>query len=142
MWNEETLTRASEQIAGFGRFVEWCGGWPWFHDAEVVRLELNRSGRSRLVLRVLGGSRPAFGPRANPKFAVPREDVTVIFILDSVEELELSGFNHQNVIFDLCLEQKEDLFRITLQPCFGLAGTIDVRQIQIQFQPGHSDHYS
>src|SRR5690348_1814423 len=105
MWNDETLARASEQIVGFARFIEWCGGWPWFHDAEVVSLELNRTGQSRLVVRVLGGPRPGFGPRANPKFSVPREEVKVTFILDEVEDLELSGFSHQNVISDLLLEQ-------------------------------------
>ncbi len=85
--DDDTLNRAAEQIVGFGRFIECCGGWPWFHDAEVVRLELNREGQSRLVLHVLGGSRPAFGPRANPKFSVPRED------LIGIEDLELPGFN-------------------------------------------------
>jgi len=142
MWNNETIARASEQIVGFGRFIEWCGGWPWFHDAEVVRLELNREGQSRLVLRVLGGSRPAFGPRANPKFSIPGEDVTVTFILDGVEDLELSSFNHQNVIFDLLLQQNDEMFRITLEPCFGLAGTIDARTIQLEFQPSDSHHHS
>lgn len=142
MWSDDTLNRASEQIVGFARFIEWCGGWPWFHDAEVVRLELDRRGQSKLVFHVLGGPRPAFGPRADPKFSIPREDVTVTFILDGVEDLELSGFNHQNVISDLLLEQNDDRFRITLEPCFGLTGTIDVRTIQVEFQPSDSHHHS
>ena len=141
MWHEDKLTRTGEQIVGFERFIAWCGGWPSFHDAEIVRLDLNRKGRSTRAVDVPGGVRPAFGPRANPKFSVPREDVTVTFILDGIEDLELSGFNHQNVVFDLSLEQGEDMIRIRLEPCFGLAGTIDVRKIEIQFEPrNYHDH--
>lgn len=125
-----------DQIDGFHAFVGWCGGWPWFHDAEIIRLELNRIGKSRLVIQVLGGTRPTFGPRANPKFVVPPQDVTVTFILEDIEDLELFQFSGQNVIFDLLLEPYEDMFRITLSPCYGLAGTIDVRTIQIEFTPG------
>ncbi len=59
----------------------------------------------------------------------------VTFILQDIEDLELFQFSHQNVIFDLSLEPYNDMFRITLAPCYGLAGTIDVRTVQIEFKP-------
>lgn len=134
-YSENGPQQSVDQIAGFQALVDWCKGWPWFHDAEIIRLDLNRQGKSRLVIQVFGGSRPTFGPRANPKFAVPPEDVMVTFILQDIEDLELFQFSHQNVIFDLSLEPYNDMFRITLAPCYGLAGTIDVRTIQIEFKP-------
>jgi len=137
MLKENGPAQSVDRITGFHPLVEWCGGWPSFHDAEIVCLDLKRKGRSTLVVHVLGGARPAFGPRADPKFAVPPEDVTVTFILEDIEDLELFQFSHQNVIFDLLLEPYEDMFRITLSPCYGLAGTIDVRTIEIQFKPGN-----
>jgi hypothetical protein len=141
-YSENTPRPSVDQIAGFQALVDWCGGWPWFHDAEIVRSDRNRQGKSRLVIQVIGGSRPTFGPRANPKFAVPPEDVTVTFILQYIEDLELFQFSHQNVIFDLSLEPYNGMFRITLAPCYGLAGTIDVRTIQIEFKPASPPNVS
>ena len=38
------------QVPGADKLVNWFGHWPSFHDAEVINLELNRVGRSRVNL--------------------------------------------------------------------------------------------
>jgi hypothetical protein len=125
-----------DSIPGFGELVEWCTGWPSFHDAEIVRVDLNRRAPSRLVVHVLGGPRPKFGPRANTKDSVPPDDVVVTFVLEEIEDLELNDFSHQNVLFGLRLEQEASGFQITLDPCYGLAGKITALKVSIEFTPG------
>lgn len=119
-------------IPGYAELVQSCGGWPSFHDAEIVRLDLNRSGASTLIVEVRGGPKPTFGPRANPIYGSPPADAVVSFGLEDIEDLELQGFSHQNVIFDLRIEKRDVLYRINLDPCFGLAGWIDCRILQIR----------
>jgi hypothetical protein len=38
-------------IAGAEQLSNWFGYWPNFHDVEVIRLRLNRTGSSSLVLQ-------------------------------------------------------------------------------------------
>ena len=124
------------EVPGYTEFVRWCMGWPSFHDSEIVRLELNRSSASKLVVHVLGGPKPTIGPRANPNYSSPPSDVVVTFLLEDIDDLELGGFSHQNVIFDLRLEPRDGLFHFHLDPCYGLAGTIAFRKVSIEFSPG------
>ncbi len=123
------------EIAGYGEFVGWCGGWPSFHDAEIVRLELDRAGSSRLVIRVLGGPKPTIGPRSDCRYCSPPTDLLVTFVLEEIEDLELEGFSHQNVIFGLELKQNNGLFELEMDPCFGLSGRLAARKVAIEFQP-------
>jgi hypothetical protein len=50
--------------------------------------------------------------------------------------MNLNGFNFQNVISGLEIENLESGFRIGLRPCFGLAGTMDAEKISIRLMPG------
>ena len=120
-------------IPGYVELVKWCSGWPSFHDAEIVRLDLNRSGVSTLIVEVRGGPKPNFGPRANPIYGSPPSNAVVTFLFEDIEDLELAGFSHQNVVFDLWIEKQGTLYRISLAPCFGLAGWIDCGKLEIKF---------
>ncbi len=125
-----------DEIPGYKQFTDWCTGWPSFHDSEIIGLELNRRAPSKLIIHVLGGPKPTFGPRADSRYSSPPTDVVVTFTLEEIEDLELDGFSCQNVIFALELERKEGLFQFTMAPCYGLAGEIFARKVSIQFRPG------
>ncbi|MEX2260997.1 MAG: Imm50 family immunity protein [Bryobacteraceae bacterium] len=125
-----------DRVPGLADLVQWCNGWPSFHDAEIVRLDLRRRGLSQLVVYALGGARPDVGPRADPKYSVPPEDVIITFVLEDIDDLDLYQFSSQNVVFSLSLEATATGLRITMQPCYGLAGTIDAQKISIKFSPG------
>jgi hypothetical protein len=61
--------------------------------------------------------------------------------LSEINNLELVGFSHQNLIGDLTITQitgrhGASLLRLELQPCFGLAGCLDARQIRVNLVPG------
>lgn len=124
-----------DQIPGYKEFTSWCIGWPSFHDSEILKLELNRRGASQLIIHVLGGTKPTIGPRSDIRLASPPTDVVVTFILQEIEDVGLAGFSSQNVIFGLRLEKESDIFRIAMDPCSGMSGTISARKISIAFTP-------
>jgi Immunity protein 50 len=112
--------------------MEWFGRRPSFHDAEILSLSLDRTGTSciRLYTWDLTSEIDAKG------YYVLRNHVVVSFLLDDISDLELVGFNHQNVIFSLTVERSQDGFKLLLGPCYGLAGTLTARSIRVEFAPG------
>jgi hypothetical protein len=114
-------------LDGSDAVVKWFGGWPSFHDAEVISLNMARTGES--VLRVY------------PYY--PDKPATVDFIFEGVTDVELADFSCQNVISSLGIEEvidqtNEKAIRLTLGPCYGLAGRIDAKRLQVRLVPGKS----
>ncbi len=105
-------------IPGGTDLLARLGGVADFHDAEVAYLTLDRSGASKLVLKVTDGTRQAFAS----------------LILKQWIDVNLSGFSHQNVINRLTIRRTKERriepwevgvgmqpgeFELTLEPCFG-----------------------
>lgn len=114
-------------IDGEDTVKQWFGGWPCFHDAEVINLFLSRAGES--VLRVY------------PYY--PQKPATVEFVFTDVSDVELNDFSGQNVISSLAIgkatgQYGEDVYRLTLSPCYGIAGRIDAKSMRVQLLPGAS----
>jgi hypothetical protein len=80
------------ELAGAETVTQWFGGWPSFHDAEVISVFLARRGSS--VLRVYPYN--------------PQKPATVEFVLEDVTDIELHDFSCQNVIFSLDVETAID----------------------------------
>jgi Immunity protein 50 len=122
-----TKSDSGPQLPGSDKVCEWFGYWPDFHDAEIVSLNLSRSGDS--VLRVY--------PYA------PQKPATVDFFLSEIVGLELWDFSSQNVISSLDIEtvkreNGEMAFRVEMHPCYGLAGHVDAKGIRVSLTPGKS----
>jgi len=105
---------AVSELTGSDAVTQWFGGWPSFHDAEVISIFLARKGKS--VLRVYPYH--------------PQKPATVDFILEDVTDVELNDFSCQNVINSLKVEKAADqnvdrVYRVILAPCYGVAGRID-----------------
>ena len=116
-----------EELTGADRVRQWFGSWPNFHDAEIISLSLARKGKS--VLRVY------------PYY--PQKPATVDFIFENVTDIELQDFSDQNVIMSLRIEiatdqNGENVYRLVLGPCYGLAGKIDARSLRVELSPGKS----
>lgn len=111
---------------------DWFGYWPSFHDAEVLRLDLNRSGSSFLAIHTWEMTREI----DKQGYYVHAKDVTVDFILDGISDLHLDGFSHQNVVGNIKIEKKGDGFLLTLWPCYGLAGSLEASKILVRLRPG------
>ena len=114
-------------LHGSDAIMQWFGGWPSFHDAEIIGMNLARAGQS--VLRVY------------PYY--PDKPATVDFIFEEITDVELADFSGQNVISSLGIEEvidqtKEKAIRLTMSPCYGLAGRIDAKRLRVGLLPGKS----
>ena len=119
-------------IPGADSVTEWFGRWPTFHDAEVLELTLRRKGRSWLRLRSFRMTQEV---DAAGYFVLDRH-AAITFWFDNVLDVELADFSAQNVIFGLTCEPKEKGFRVTMAPCFGIAGYIEAEHVSVSLEPG------
>ena len=120
-----------ESVNGAQDLFDWFGYWPSFHDAEVVCLNLNRGAACSLVLKTWEMTKE-IDVRG---YYVQAKHVIVEFVMKEVVDLNLNGFNHQNVIFGLAVEKVENCYRLTLDGCYGMAGTIDATDVSILLRP-------
>jgi len=121
-----------EVVAGSRELLNWFGYWPNFHDAEVIRLHLNRRGESSLVVHTWEMTKEV----DERGYYILTKHVVVEFLLEQVSGLNLTGFSHQNVLFGLTIEPADNGFRLSLDDSFGIAGTIDAEKISIRLTPG------
>lgn len=121
------------QIPGADRLVERFGHWPSFHDAEILRLVLDRAGSgpdhanaptSELLIHTWRSTK-----QVDARGYYVREKHTLVrFRLERVHDLELAALTEQNVISSLRITPEEvegrPAFRVGLSPCYGLAGSL------------------
>jgi hypothetical protein len=122
-----TANGIESRLPGSDAVIKWFGEWPSFHDAEIVGLSLARSRESNLRVYPYSPNNPA----------------TVVFFFEKITDLELADFSSQNVISSLKIDEvidqtKEKAIRLTLSPCFGLAGRIDAKSLRVELIPGKS----
>lgn len=121
-----------EQIPGSADLIAWFGFWPSFHDAEVLRIHLNRCGESTVVIHTWQRTDEV---DARGYFVLTKH-VVVTFVLEAILKVELEDFNHQNVISGLSLEVIASGYRLTLHPCFGAQGILEAKRVRITIQTG------
>ena len=137
------------EVPGGPELLRWFGQIPNFHDAEILGLNLRRSGQSTLILHgwVMTNEVGRDG------FIVLDKHAVVTFTMEDIMDLQLDGFSHQNVIGGLKLQRATDRGRgnyyplpespedieIELEPCFGLDGVIRAKRVSISFEPGCPD---
>jgi len=120
------------EVPGAKDLISWFGSWPSFHDAEVISIELVRSGPSRIAVHAFERTRE-LDPNG---FYVCRKHVIVTFLLSGIQSLRLEHFNHQNVLAGLWLTRAEEGYTLELEGCFGADGSIAAESICIEFAPG------
>lgn len=135
-------------VPGGNEVIEWFGGVPDFHDAEIVSLHLDRGGPSRLAVHFFRLQQSSAFPE---KVMESAGDAIVTFEFDCIVDLSLDGFSHQNVIYGLKLRHAETDatrapycaidhspfdYEIELEPCYGLAGKIRARTVRLFLEPG------
>ena len=120
------------EISGTAELENWFGYWPSFHDAEIIALHLNRKGSSSLRVHTWEMTKEI----DENGYYVLAKHIVVEFIFEAVHGLSLNGFNHQNVIFGLAIEKADSGFRLTLDDCYGLAGSIEAEKMSLRLTPG------
>lgn len=124
-----------KSITGAQELYDWFGFWPSFHDAEVIELHLNRRAPSCLAIHTWEMTN-----RLDSKgYYELEKHVVVEFTFEDISALSLEGFGQQNVIFGLAIEKTEAGFRLTLDPCYGLSGSIAAERMSISLTPGKPD---
>lgn len=121
-----------ESIPGAQDLHNWFGYWPDFHDAEIIRLHLNRSGPSSLVVHTWRTTK-----RINSKgYNELEKHVMVEFVLNGITDVALEDFSNQNVISSLTVKRTEAGFALIMAPCYGLSGSVETHGITIRLTPG------
>lgn len=126
------VNEIAARVPGAHGLVEWFGRWPSFHDAEVVSIELNRTGASRVKVHAFSMTSEV----DSKGHYVTEKHVLISFLLHDVSNVDLCCFNHQNVISGLDLQKTADGYDLILEPCYGVEGHIVAAQIAIEFEPG------
>jgi Immunity protein 50 len=134
----ESLVQGSEKLlAIFGR-------WPSFHDAEVMEIRLSRTPKGdggkrdrRVELLAKIHTWNMTNDVDSTGYYVLKNHTLVTLRFSGVEELKLEGFNHQNVIFGLTIQPKEDSdsgssrFHVEFDPSFGFDAIFDCSAIEV-----------
>jgi hypothetical protein len=68
-------------------------------------------------------------------YFVYAKHVVVTCLLDKVDDLELAGFSHQNVVFGIDVEFKDGKFRLVTSPPYGPAGFITAGKLSFLLFP-------
>lgn len=130
------ITKAEilNEVPGGADLLRWFEGRvPSFHDAEIISVTLDRegiSGNIRIRTFEMTSDVDAQG------YFVLKKHVVVGFQLSGITGLELTDFNHQNVIYGLALTRTESGdFKLELEPCYGLFGFIEAQTVTIDIQP-------
>ena len=131
-------------IAGSEKLSSIFGRWPSFHDAEVLELQIQRGHIDtdakiyefplltvKIHLWLMTNDVDQKGYYVSTKHTL----VTMRFY--DVDNFKMEGFNHQNAIFGLRIEQKTrdegptPYFAVDFEPSFGIDATLTCLRIEI-----------
>ena len=114
------------EIQGSNLLNEQFGKWPSFHDSEIVSINFDRAKEERNPSIAVKVHVFEMTSEANDNgFYNLTNHCDIEFHFESVEEVALNGFNHQNVISDIYFSQKTDSngvskIYVEFEPCYGL----------------------
>jgi hypothetical protein len=139
------MSEIAPLIIGSEKLTSIFGQWPSFHDAEVHELHLARghidtenqvyefpSLTIKLHLWLITND-------VNQKgyLVLTKHTLTTMKFYD-VDNFKMEGFNHQNAIFGLGIEQKTrdeggptPYFAVDFEPSFGIGATFTCSRIEI-----------
>jgi hypothetical protein len=112
------------------------GGWPSFHDSEVIAIRLQRGGSNE--------ARPSVEIDVHLWETTSETDGRGLYRLkhhtittlrfDDVDEVDVVGFNEQNVLFDLAIDQSETYaqrWHVSLTASYGVDASFDCASVAV-----------
>ena len=131
-------------ISGSQKLTSIFGYWPSFHDAEIIDFHFWRGDfdpkQERYVFPVLTVKLHVWELTKEVDqrgFLVLRHHTLSTLRFHNVEEFRMQGFNHQNAIFELFIEQQErtdgpsPFFSVEFRPSFGMGAAFRCYQIEV-----------
>jgi hypothetical protein len=133
----ETFVKGSEKLTAiFGR-------WPSFHDSEIVELHLWRGGPASEtsvrspVLDLEIHVREATADVDPAGYYVLRHHTLTTLRFYDIDEFEMHGFNHQNVISNLSIQREEEIgspshsYLVEISSSFGMESNFKCLRIEV-----------
>ena len=126
-----------EGIVNHEALTNVFGRWPSFHDAEVVRMRLDRGEGEPPFLEADIHLWQTTGDLDERGYYALRHHTLATLRFDGISELELYEFNHQNVLWDLTLEDISELampdsrWSVSLATSFGVSGRLVCASISV-----------
>ena len=123
--------QAPQVLAGSEMVVAEFGTWPSFHDAEVISFELRRlvpanPGETEVRMTVHVRCYETRGEGTSAYHLALVKNALIAFRFVGVENLEVSEFNHQNVIDDILFTEAGSStsarLAVDVQSNFGFGG--------------------
>lgn len=138
------MSEIASLILGSEKLTSIFGRWPSFHDAEVHEIGFHRGHIDtdaklyqfpqltiKLHLWLLTND-------VDPKgYYVATKHTLVTMRFSDVDNFKMEGFNHQNAIFGLVIEQKTreggptPYFTVDFEPSFGMDATFTCLRIEV-----------
>ena len=134
----------ASHIKGSHKLADILGYWPSFHDAEVLDLhfwrgDVDPSQKQYLfpVLTVKIFVWELTNETDDRGYIVLRNHTLTTLQFHDVEEFHMDGFNHQNAILGLSIDQQErtdntsQLFAVRFDPAFGMSASFRCTRIEV-----------
>ncbi|MDR0674082.1 MAG: immunity 50 family protein [Zoogloeaceae bacterium] len=135
------LMEAYRFIEGFERVVAHFGMWPSFHDAEVLKLSVERTRVATALLSVLDLRLRGWvmtSEVTEQGFYKLRGDAVFHFQFEGITNLRVAGFNNQNVLSTLNLELIDDpnnqyrkILQVELERCYAFEASFTAQKAQV-----------
>jgi hypothetical protein len=134
------MTDVTDRIAGAEKLIAVFGRWPTFHDAEVVRLGLDRrspTGECEPTIDAVVHTWEMTNKIDAAGHYGMRNHVLVHLRFFGIDELQLNGFNGQNALFALTASAVEGReadglhCQINFNPSFGVGMLFLCRAIEV-----------
>ena len=126
----------SEFVGNAQLVIDRFGEWPSFHDAEVMRLSLDRNGRVLTLELMAFTMLDEVDDRGYFKHA-NQSLVTLRFA--GINDVSLEGFNEQNVISGLFLTKDDDALKVVVSPLYGLSTEFSCARADVERIEGLND---
>jgi hypothetical protein len=131
---------ALDRIIGAEKLISVFGCWPSFHDAEVIRMKLDRRSHGDRLGPSLETQVHTFEMTKDVDESghyVLRDHILVHLRFQDVLDMYLEGFNHQNVLFGLEIsdlregEPEQILIKVRFDSSYGMRASFLCHAIEV-----------
>jgi hypothetical protein len=127
-----SLAANLESIAGAQKLYDWFGYWPDFHDAEIIRFQLELGKPIAFTVHTWEMTK-----RVNADgFYETTKHVTVEFLLEGITRIDLLDPWEKSILLSLGFERIDNGFRLDLSAAYGLCGEIETGKVSLHVNPG------
>ena len=109
-------------IKDSAKLTSFFGEWPSFHDAEILKVEMERNQQTMLTLKIFAFKTNR--KETDEKGYFKRTNKCVVTLrFHKITDVLLEGFNQQNVVADIVFQKRgEQRIAVLIEGIYGLYG--------------------